>query len=104
MKPLMVAWLLSSAAPTTADLQAFEERRILAPLTDYTVDGRAFVEFAPSVETQNVTCVLVSKRIYDCRYDSRIKPSLANDFEPWQTRNERIMKRRKAWIRADKEG
>ena len=95
---LLLAVLLAIfAAPTAADVQTAEEARILEPLTDYTRNGRAYVEFAPTVETRNVVCRLISTTTYECLFDARVKDALAQQFGTWTARREQLTWRDGCW-------
>jgi hypothetical protein len=95
--------LANVAAPTGADIQAVEETRVLEPLTDYTQDGRAYVEFAPTVETRDVTCTPVSAEMYECSFETRVKDALSPEFGAWAPRRARLTWRDDCW-RQDEEG
>lgn len=89
--------LANVAAPTAADVQAVEETRVLDPITDYTRDGRAYVEFAPTVETRNVTCTPVSAEMYECSFETRVKDALSLEFGAWAPRRAKLTWRDDCW-------
>ena len=89
--------LASLGPPTAADVQATEERRVLEPLTDYTPDGRAYVEFAPTVETRNAACTPVSSAAFECRFETRVKDAFAQEFGEWTIRRTRLVWQADSW-------
>lgn len=89
------------APPTAADVQATEERRVLEPLTDYTPDGRAYVEFAPTVETRNAACTPVSTAAFECSFEARVRDAFAQEFGEWTPRRTRLVWQGDCW-RQDK--
>lgn len=91
--------LLAVAAPTAAQVQIIELDRVSAPLTSYAKDGRAYVEFAPDVETRNVACTLEKQSIFKCNYEARTRPAFEREFGPWERRQARLVWRRNCWIR-----
>lgn len=83
----MIVLAAATSAPSATDVYAVERDRILAPCVSETHDGRAFVEFAPTVETREVACSMTAMGIYRCLFEVRVKDYFANDFGPWETRN-----------------
>jgi hypothetical protein len=94
---VLAALLLIVAAPTSADVQSVEETRVLQPLLDYTPDGRAYVEFAPTVETRNVACTAVCQETYECSVEARVKNAFDHKFGAWTARLERMAWRDGHW-------
>jgi hypothetical protein len=93
-------WSTSAAsAPTASDVQAFEQTRLLAPLTSYAADGRAHAgSFAPAVETRAAACVFSeANEEFDCRYERRLKEALTSGWSDWETRQERLVWREGCW-------
>lgn len=86
----LLFFLLATTAPTAVDVQEAEEARVFEPLIDWnaSVDGRGFVEFAPTIETRKATCAPASAGVFECSYESRIKEAFASDFGPWEARLE----------------
>ena len=70
---------------------------MLQPLTDYTRDGRAYVEFAPKVETRNVACTAISAEVYECIFEARVKDAFAQEFGAWTARREQMTWRDGCW-------
>jgi hypothetical protein len=98
----LVLWLFLFAdltPPTAADVQAVEEARILEPLTDYSRDGRAYVERAPSIETRADSCAPIAANTFECTYETRLKDFLDPEFGPWEPRRERVEWRDGCWKR-----
>ncbi|MBB6428072.1 hypothetical protein [Sphingopyxis sp. JAI128] len=95
----MFAMLLIAAIvpPEPSDVHAIELARATAPYVSYTRDGRAFAEFAPTVETRNVSCKLHHEAIFDCTYDVRTKDFLGSDFTAWLPKAARITFRDNCW-------
>jgi hypothetical protein len=89
--------ILAASAPSASDVQAVELTRALEPYRDRTRDGRAYVEFAPTVETRNVRCSSVNKTTFDCEYDARAKGFLDAEFASWEPKRERIVRRNRSW-------
>jgi hypothetical protein len=85
------------AGPLPSDIQEIEVTRAIAPYVSHTRDGRAFVEFGPTVETRNVSCSIQSENIFDCAYEVRIKDYFASDFAAWLPKRERIAFRDNCW-------
>jgi hypothetical protein len=83
--------------PGARDIQAVETGRILAPQTDYTRDGRAYVEFAPTVETRGAVCTRVQGGAFECSFESRVRGFFDGEFGPWQKRREILVRRRGYW-------
>ena len=76
----------SVVAPSSADVEAAERDRVLTPYVDHTIDGQAYVEFAPTVETRNVECAQKSGHGFECSFETRLKDFFDNDFGPWTAR------------------
>jgi hypothetical protein len=95
----MFAMLLIAAiaAPQPSDIHAIEVTRATAPYVSHARDGRAFVEFGPTVETRNVSCNLQGEGIFDCAYEARIKDFFVSDFGAWLPKRERIAFRDNCW-------
>jgi hypothetical protein len=93
----LLSILLATIAPNAADIQATEEARIIQPLIQWMPSGKGIVEWAPDVETRNVSCTPAKRDIYDCTYESRVREPLENDFGPWSARHEWVGKRRNLW-------
>lgn len=89
--------ILAVATPSASDVEAAELRRTLAPYMSYTQDGRAYAEFAPTVETKSVSCARVSKTTFDCQYETRKKGYFDAEFAPWETKRERIVRKNRCW-------
>ena len=85
------------AAPQPSDIHAIEVTRAIAPYVSHTRDGRAFVEFGPTVETRNVNCSIQDENIFDCAYEVRIKDFFASDFASWLPKRERMTFRDNCW-------
>jgi len=94
---LFAVLLATVSGPTAADVQTAEEARIIEPLTDYTRDGRAYVEFAPTVETRKVVCRPISNLTYECLFDARVKDALTQQFGTWTARREQLTWRDGCW-------
>ncbi|HEU0098053.1 MAG TPA: hypothetical protein VFQ67_04685 [Allosphingosinicella sp.] len=94
---LLAALLLASAPPTAADVQAVEKARVLAPLTSYTRDGKAYVEFAPTVETRNPVCTSAADGAFDCAFESRTSDAFAPETARWEPRRERLVHQNGCW-------
>lgn len=95
---LLVA-VAAIAVPTPSDVQAFEESRVLEPFVSYDRKGRAFAEFPPVVETRAVTCTSGAEGDADCSYEARVRDAFASDFGPWETRRERLVRKKRCWVR-----
>ncbi len=85
------------AAPQPGDVDKIELTRVTAPYISYARDGRAFVEFAPTVETRNVTCKPVENGVFECIYEARVKDFFTADFTSWLPKRERIELRDNRW-------
>jgi hypothetical protein len=94
---LAVVVALAIAPPSAAEIQTLEVDRILIPLTDYTLDGRPYVEFSPTVETQRVACTKIDAKRYDCTWETRTRDFLEPDFGPWDPRREQLIRRYHRW-------
>jgi hypothetical protein len=88
------------AAPRAADIEAVETTRILAPVTEYTRDGRAYVEFAPTIETRAAACTPSEGGAWLCTFETRVRDFFESEFGPWQPRRERLAWRKGCWVRA----
>ena len=97
MLPLLIL-LANLSSPTAADVQTAEKAWVLKPITDYTRDGRAYVEFAPTVETRNAACTLVSSGVFECTFESRVKDALAQDLGHWTSRRTRLIWKGGCWV------
>ncbi|KTE17381.1 hypothetical protein [Sphingopyxis sp. H115] len=95
----MFAMFLIAAivAPQPSDIHAIEVTRATATYVSHARDGRAFVEFGPTVETRNVSCNLQGKDVFDCTYEARIRDFFAPDFAAWLPKRERIAFRDNCW-------
>ncbi|HEX7948364.1 MAG TPA: hypothetical protein VF495_27105 [Phenylobacterium sp.] len=96
--------LLAAAAvatpPTAAEVQTLEMARVLDPLISSSREGRGYVEFAPTVETRDVACERTADGpTFKCVYEARVRRFFAQDFGPWQLREE-IIRHRKGggWV------
>lgn len=96
---IWLAFLFATDSPTASDVRALEELRVLEPRSDIAKDGRRFVEFAPAVETRNLTCSSLSKRVYRCAYETRVKEMFDRDFGQWEARSEKLERQRGGWRR-----
>ena len=96
---IFLSAMLVATVPTAADVQAMEVSRVLEPLIDHSRAGRAYVEFAPTVETRNVSCVLLADKAADCTFETRVREFLAQDFGPWEVRTERFEWHQGRWHR-----
>jgi len=95
---MLVMFLIAAiVVPQPSDIHAIELTRATAPYVSHTRDGRAFVEFGPTVETRNVSCSLEGEDIFDCTYEARTKDFLASDFAAWLPKRERIAFRDNCW-------
>ena len=88
---LSVVLLLALAPPTPADVHASEEARVLAPLTNHTQQGWAYLEFAPTVEIRKVKCASVTTNSYECTYEARLKDYFRCEFSSWTARRARLL-------------
>jgi hypothetical protein len=96
---MFLLFSLALAVPSASDVQAMEVSRVLEPFVDYDRKGRRFVEFAPDVETRAVICVKAAENMADCTYETRIRDFVEPEFGPWETRRERLVRKRKCWVR-----
>ncbi|WP_010544900.1 hypothetical protein [Sphingomonas elodea] len=94
-----LALLFAADAPTASDVHALEEMRVFESRVDVAKDGKRFVEFSPTVETRNLTCSSLSKHVYECGYEARIKELFDRDFGQWEARREKIERRQGGWRR-----
>ena len=95
---MLALFILSAiASPAAADIHALEVTRVMIPDVSHARDGRAYVEFAPTIETRNVHCVLVDAAVFDCDYELRTKNFFTADFSSWAPKHERVIWRDKRW-------
>jgi hypothetical protein len=94
---LFLAALIAAEAPTASDVQAVEQMRVHESRADVARDGRHFVEFAPTVQTRNASCMAVTQGVYECVYDARLKEVFASEFGPWQARREQLERWNRRW-------
>ena len=89
--------LVAAEAPGAAEVQSAEKARVLVSFTGYTRDGRAYVEFAPAIETRNPACTPVSSITYNCSYEVRTKDTFAHEFGAWLARRARLVRDGDGW-------
>lgn len=94
---LIAAMAAAVSAPQLDDIQAIEYVRAAAPYVSQTRDGRAFVEFGPTVEVRNVSCSRRDERLFDCTYEVREKEFFATDFASWQPKRQLLAFQDKRW-------
>jgi hypothetical protein len=90
-------WVASIGTPTSADVQAAEEVRVAEPRTSYSRDGRAYISFAPTVETRNAMCAPAATDVFECRYETRLREAFDKEFGPWEVRVQRLKLREGRW-------
>lgn len=94
---LIAAITAAVSAPQADDIQAVEYALASAPYLSQTRDGRAFVEFGPTVEVRNVNCSRRDERRFDCTYEVREKEFFDSDFASWQPKRKQLIFTNKCW-------
>jgi len=95
---LLIFAVAATALPSPSEVQAFEETRVVAPFVSYDRKGRAFAEFAPTVETRAATCVATPPNGAECTWETRVRDFFGSEFGPWETRRERLVRERGCWV------